>query len=84
MSNPRHSSTAAPALAVHSTVALLLALVVAACNPRGDGSVVTLYRSSSTDASMRIHVATFDATEGTAYNLENSQTAAEPFGRQRA
>jgi hypothetical protein len=36
-----------------------------------DRSVFTLYRSSTTDEKMRIHVATFDASEKEEYNREN-------------
>ena len=33
--------------------------------------VYTLYRSSALDATMRIHMATFDSSEGADYNKEN-------------
>ncbi|WP_323781574.1 hypothetical protein [Leisingera sp.] len=41
--------------------------------------VFTLYRSSVVDPQMRIHVATFDTTEGGEYNAENCQLAARLF-----
>ena len=46
----------------------------------GDGTTFTLYRSSPTD--MRIHVATFDATAGEAYNRGNCEIARELFQAQ--
>jgi hypothetical protein len=42
----------------------------------------TLYRNSVTDQNMRIHVATFDATDGDAYNHENCEQAQELFQAQ--
>lgn len=44
-------------------------------------SVYTLYRSSATTggAKMRIHVATFDATEGPTYNRDNCGIARTLF-----
>lgn len=61
-------------------------VLVAACGAKdGRGATddaYTLYRSSPTDATLRIHVATFDSTEGldvAAYNLENCEYAREAF-----
>lgn len=56
---------------------LTAGLLVAGCdftNP-----VYTLYRSSPADAAMRIHVASFDAKEGDAYNRENCELASRLF-----
>ncbi len=39
----------------------------------------TLYRDSVTDRAMRIHVASFDSTDGAAYNRENCAQAALLF-----
>lgn len=62
------------------TVALVS--VLAGCAPKADDSVIyTLYRSSAA-ADMRIHVATFDATETEGYNRENCQIAAALFKAQ--
>ena len=62
--------------------ALALVSVLAGCAPKADDSVIyTLYRSSAA-AEMRIHVATFDATEAEAYNRENCQMAAALFQAQ--
>lgn len=41
----------------------------------GDGQAFTLYRNSIMDENMRIHVATFDATDGEAYNRGNCEQA---------
>ena len=42
----------------------------------------TLYRNSLTDKHMRIHVATFDATDGEAYNRGNCEQAQLLFQNQ--
>ena len=58
---------------------LITALVVAlsACDggSSSDSSIFVLYRNSVTDENMRIHVATFDATDGEAYNRGNCEQA---------
>jgi len=62
--------------------AVAIVSALAGCAPKADDSVVyTLYRSSAA-AEMRIHVATFDATETEAYNHENCQIAASLFKAQ--
>ena len=62
--------------------ALVLVPVLAGCSPKADDAVIyTLYRSSAA-AEMRIHVATFDATEAEAYNRDNCQIAAVLFQAQ--
>jgi len=64
-------------------VALLLiaALGVSAC---GAESTYTLYRNSITDENMRLHVATFDSSDGDAYNRENCAVAQKLFQAQPA
>lgn len=49
---------------------------------RGDGQTFTLYRTSVKDENMRIHVATFDAGDGEAYNRENCDVAKSLFQAQ--
>lgn len=44
--------------------------------------VSTLYRSSLYSANARIHVASFDAADGLAYNTENCNRAADLFAAQ--
>lgn len=56
-----------------------LALSAAAAT---DDEVFTLYRNSAFDATMRIHVATFDTDDGRDYNAQNCQIAADLFGEQ--
>ncbi len=51
----------------------IAALTVAGCT--NEGSTFTLYRNSALDASMRIHVASFDTGEGEDYNNENCEAA---------
>ena len=58
---------------------LLLAVVIFLSFPsfahRGDDiqaeDVYTLYRSSALDKTMRVHMATFDSSDGKEYNEEN-------------
>lgn len=54
---------------------LAAALALSACDI-GSGEVVTLYRNSPVTHSTRIHWGTFDAADGTNYNLSNCQMAA--------
>ncbi len=60
---------------------LMIATAIAGCRV-ADGDSYTLYRSSVADSTMRIHVATFDATEGEKYNQENCEQARELFQAQ--
>lgn len=61
------------------------ALVLAGCS---SNRIYTLYRSSGADSlliaggedPLRIHVATFDAKDGEAYNSENCREAAKLMG----
>ena len=53
--------------------ALLVVLSATGC--AADSETFTLYRNSVTDESMRIHVATFDASDGGAYNKGNCEQA---------
>lgn len=62
-------------------VAAALALSTsAAAAPISD--TYTLYRNSVLDAKMRLHVATFDAVDGTSYNRENCDQARDLFQAQ--
>ncbi|MGU3467759.1 hypothetical protein ACLBXO_23210 [Methylobacterium sp. C33D] len=58
-----------------------LCSMLAACQWQ-DASTFTLYRSSVLSDWARIHVATFDAADGEAYNREYCTTAAGLFGGQ--
>lgn len=55
-------------------------LPIAGCN--ADVGTFTLYRNSPADASLRIHVATFDTKESEGYNRENCDQAARLFAAQ--
>jgi hypothetical protein len=48
----------------------------------GDAAVFSLYRNSITDENMRIHVATFDTSNGDAYNRGNCEQAQSLFQAQ--
>lgn len=57
----------------------VLLISVSACTGGSDTSdqrVVTLYRNSSADLTMRIHFSSFDADGGVNYNLSNCQMTA--------
>jgi hypothetical protein len=56
-------------------------VTLAACD---GGSTYVLYRNSVTDETMRLHVATFDASDGEAYNRGNCDQAKELFQTQPA
>jgi hypothetical protein len=47
-----------------------------------DDGVYTLYRSSPSNENFRIHVATFDASDGNDYNSENCKIAIGLFEKQ--
>jgi hypothetical protein len=49
----------------------------------GNDDIYTLYRNSPIDPNLRIHVATFDAEDGEAYNHENCEVARKLFVGQR-
>jgi hypothetical protein len=55
---------------------------LAGCLASSDDTTFTLCRNSVVDKNMRIHVATFDATESEAYNRENCETAQTLFQTQ--
>nr|WP_294839747.1 hypothetical protein [uncultured Methylotenera sp.] len=52
-------------------------IILSACSLSGasDERIFTLYRNSVTNENMRIHVATFDASEDEAYNRSNCEQA---------
>ena len=65
------------------TVALAASWLISGCSREArDGELFTLYRSSVTDANMRLHIATFDASDGESYNRENCELARELFQAQ--
>ncbi len=69
---------------VNVTVLLLLAFILVGCGERRapEGARFSLYRNSVTDENMRIHVATFDAADGEAYNRGNCDIARDLFQAQ--
>lgn len=66
---------------------ILVACALVGCGTQ-DGEVFTLYRNftlnkdSKVGADARIHVATFDSTDGEAYNRENCEIARVLFQQQ--
>lgn len=61
---------------------LLIGLVLLQTGCTSSDSSYTLYRNSMTDENMRLHIATFDTSEGHDYNMGNCQLTAELFQRQ--
>lgn len=59
---------------------VFVAALVAGCSV--DGQSFTLYRNSVTDEGMRIHVASFNAADGEAYNRGNCEQAQQLFQAQ--
>jgi hypothetical protein len=60
-----------------------LLVVLTPCVVHGkESDVYTLYRSSVLDATLRVHVATFDTSNGQVYNAENCFVAARLFVQQ--
>jgi len=64
--------------------AMFLAIVAmcVGCTGGEEGQTFTLYRNSVLDANMRLHVATFNTTDGEAYNRENCEVAQHLFQAQ--
>jgi len=56
-----------------------LAVALVACDSNDN---YILYRNSVTDETMRLHVASFDSSDGHAYNKGNCQIAQELFQKQ--
>lgn len=68
-----------PSFSISAKIVITLAITsIAGCGE----STYTLYRNSVTNESMRMHVATFDATEGEGYNQGNCEIARELFQNQ--
>ena len=61
-------------------IVLVGCVLLSACG--GSNYSYTLYRNSVTDANMRVHIATFDASESEAYNNENCNLGAKLFQAQ--
>ena len=65
----------------HRILLVTAGIALSACD---GGSTYVLYRNSVTDETMRLHVATFDASDGEAYNRGNCDQAKELFQAQPA
>jgi len=64
-------------LFLRTWLSLSLVALIAGCD---SGNVTfTLYRNSVTDENMRIHVASFNAADGEAYNRGNCEQAQQLF-----
>ena len=55
------------------------AVCLASCS---DGGTYTLYRDSPVSTAMRVHVASFNTSDGESYNKENCQLAEQLFQKQ--
>ena len=63
-----------------SFIGLLLLASVVGCSSRASSTeTYTLYRSSVVAGIKRVHVGSFDASDGDEYNRENCQLAAQLF-----
>lgn len=71
-------------MAQTSLILVSTALIFAACGASGasESASFVLYRNSVTDENMRIHVGTFDASDGEAYNRGNCEQAQSLFQAQ--
>lgn len=56
--------------------------LLAGCFGTSEGNVFSLYRNSVTNENMRLHVATFDSSDGEAYNRGNCEQAQALFQAQ--
>jgi hypothetical protein len=66
-------------------ITLILFTFICGCesiSSPSDSNVFVLYRNSVADENMRIHVATFDSTDGESYNRGNCEQAKELFQAQ--
>ena len=64
-------------LFLRTVLPLLFAAPIVGCGLGND--TFTLYRNSVTDENMRIHVASFNAVDGEAYNRGNCEQAQQLF-----
>lgn len=69
-----------PGLAV--LFACCAAISATATAATDDTAVFTLYRNSAVNGALRMHVATFDAADGKAYNMANCSHTADLFESQ--
>lgn len=63
-------------------ITLAVSLWAAVAGAETPSTSFTLYRNSPLDPAMRIHIATFNAAEGTEYNAENCWIVAKLFQQQ--
>lgn len=64
------------------SLCLCLAVMIWSCSGETSDDVFVLYRTSAADNTLRIHVASFDATYGENYNRENCTHAQALFQAQ--
>ena len=63
-----------------NSIFFILLVIISGCV--SSDATYTLYRNSVTDENMRIHVATFEASEGHDYNQGNCKISSELFQKQ--
>lgn len=68
-----------PGLAVLFVCCAAISATTSAAPDDNSGVVFTLYRNSAVNGALRMHVATFDAADGKAYNMANCGQAADLF-----
>lgn len=68
-----------PGLAVLFLCCAAISATTTAAPDDNSAVVFTLYRNSAVNGALRMHVATFDAADGKAYNMANCGQAADLF-----
>ena len=66
---------------LHLLTIVAISIVVSGCLTGGESSY-SLYRNSVMDETARIHVGTFDSSDGDKYNQSNCDIAAKLFQQQ--
>lgn len=76
------TGTRSPGLAVLFACCAAISATTSTAATDDNTVVFTLYRNSAVNGALRMHVATFDAADGKAYNMANCGQAADLFETQ--
>ena len=66
----------------HAVLSVSVLTLLAGCIGTSEGEVFSLYRNSVMNENMRLHVATFDSSDGESYNRGNCEQAKALFQAQ--